>query len=670
MRPVSVAIEPTYGNRVAGSMIVKSRSAAPGGASSPSRGARRRPRSIEKMTDVVDAELAESVTSLYVRRLEKAKRRADVELAALRDELRGTDGFEALAKLIDSVVAVDVDAWRDKTKCAAVVSTLTENLRAASSKPLRQSITRALMIVSTVSRIAAFFHFGQFEIAHFVTFAAEAFRQQAEADAKLLQSIPSLLASTDDDDDDEEELSSDSSSDALVAVKVPSSPSLSSPALNATPERAGKLPSDTAPPRRPARASPSPPPPSAPITPLVRGRRPTTRRRTHKWSVQSTPRDAKTSQANRFVLCRICENQVKQNRFEEHSSTCLDYTQMETQIHFIDESLNRVANDLASDASTPSDVKTPLRAIVMRVIGTHSSVSDEQARICSSSLQLYSSLLARIRSVHKRTPEMYAAVGSMIRKKQIMLKQQRRRLDQLQSDFAGFASHRRQVVVGHRRAHTALTAAPMMSLVNRSTARRNQSAAQSPGSPRARPPGLAAPPSSPSGAGAALKSRDVVSIRDFEIIKPISRGSFGHVVLARKRATGDVFAIKILKKKEMVRKNQDDHARNERNILAVAHDCPYVVKLIYSFQSHDSLYLVMEYLNGGDTFSLLRVFGSFGEDMARMYIAETVLALEYLHERGIVHRDLKVCWSAREERGEERRAMLFCLLTFLFDVSI
>jgi serine/threonine protein kinase len=164
-------------------------------------------------------------------------------------------------------------------------------------------------------------------------------------------------------------------------------------------------------------------------------------------------------------------------------------------------------------------------------------------------------------------------------------------------------------------------------------------------------------------------------ITDFEIIKPISRGSFGAVVLGRKRTTGDVYAIKvggsitfpffspsffhadsgdplsparaplipsiacprycdsvqILKKKEMFRKNQEKYVQNERNILAMAHN-PFVVKLYYSFQSPEYLYLVMEYLSGGDCFSLLRVLGFFEEDQARQYIAETVLALEYLHK--------------------------------------
>ncbi|KAL1917707.1 uncharacterized protein VTP21DRAFT_3541 [Calcarisporiella thermophila] len=132
----------------------------------------------------------------------------------------------------------------------------------------------------------------------------------------------------------------------------------------------------------------------------------------------------------------------------------------------------------------------------------------------------------------------------------------------------------------------------------------------------------------------------IPSIQDFEIIKPISRGAFGKVYLARKRTTQDLFAIKILKKDDMVRKNMVSHVLAERRVLAVSRT-PFVVKLYYAFQSHDYLYLVMEYLVGGDLSALLQVFGSFSEDMARVYTGEVALALEYLHANGITHRDLK-----------------------------
>ncbi|KAG1347120.1 putative serine/threonine protein kinase IRE [Cocos nucifera] len=134
--------------------------------------------------------------------------------------------------------------------------------------------------------------------------------------------------------------------------------------------------------------------------------------------------------------------------------------------------------------------------------------------------------------------------------------------------------------------------------------------------------------------------KDRTSIEDFEIIKPISRGAFGRVFLAKKRVTGDLFAIKVLKKADMIRKNAVESILAERNILISVRN-PFVVRFFYSFTCRENLYLVMEYLNGGDLYSLLRNLGCLDEEMARTYIAEVVLALEYLHSMNIIHRDLK-----------------------------
>ncbi|XP_020087818.1 probable serine/threonine protein kinase IRE isoform X3 [Ananas comosus] len=136
------------------------------------------------------------------------------------------------------------------------------------------------------------------------------------------------------------------------------------------------------------------------------------------------------------------------------------------------------------------------------------------------------------------------------------------------------------------------------------------------------------------------KIKDRTSIEDFEIIKPISRGAFGRVFLAKKRVTGDFFAIKVLKKADMIRKNAVESILAERNILISARN-PFVVRFFYSFTCRENLYLVMEYLNGGDLYSLLRSLGCLDEEMARTYIAEIVLALEYLHNMNVIHRDLK-----------------------------
>lgn len=131
------------------------------------------------------------------------------------------------------------------------------------------------------------------------------------------------------------------------------------------------------------------------------------------------------------------------------------------------------------------------------------------------------------------------------------------------------------------------------------------------------------------------------SIKDFEIIKPISKGAFGSVYLAKKKSTGDYFAIKVLKKADMVAKNQVTNVKAERAIMMVQGESDFVAKLYWTFSSKDYLYLVMEYLNGGDCASLIKALGGLPEDWAKKYLAEVVLGVQHLHARQIVHRDLK-----------------------------
>ena len=131
------------------------------------------------------------------------------------------------------------------------------------------------------------------------------------------------------------------------------------------------------------------------------------------------------------------------------------------------------------------------------------------------------------------------------------------------------------------------------------------------------------------------------SIKDFEIIKPISKGAFGSVYLSKKKATGDYFAIKVLKKADMVAKNQVTNVKAERAIMMWQGESDFVAKLYWTFSSKDYLYLVMEYLNGGDCASLVKVLSGLPEDWAKKYLAEVVLGIQHLHSRGIVHRDLK-----------------------------
>ncbi|XP_058388645.1 serine/threonine-protein kinase greatwall isoform X2 [Diceros bicornis minor] len=128
------------------------------------------------------------------------------------------------------------------------------------------------------------------------------------------------------------------------------------------------------------------------------------------------------------------------------------------------------------------------------------------------------------------------------------------------------------------------------------------------------------------------------SIEEFTIVKPISRGAFGKVYLGQK---GDkLYAVKVVKKADMINKNMTHQVQAERDALALSKS-PFIVHLYYSLQSANNVYLVMEYLIGGDVKSLLHIYGYFDEDMAVKYISEVALALDYLHRHGIIHRDLK-----------------------------
>lgn len=126
----------------------------------------------------------------------------------------------------------------------------------------------------------------------------------------------------------------------------------------------------------------------------------------------------------------------------------------------------------------------------------------------------------------------------------------------------------------------------------------------------------------------------------FKKIKTIGVGAFGEVALVSKINTTQYYAMKTLRKSDVLKRNQVAHVKAERDILAEA-DNEWVVKLYYSFQDKDNLYFVMDYIPGGDLMSLLIKFGIFKEPLAKFYIAELVLAIESVHKMGFIHRDIK-----------------------------
>ncbi|KWU42216.1 kinase-like protein, partial [Rhodotorula sp. JG-1b] len=138
------------------------------------------------------------------------------------------------------------------------------------------------------------------------------------------------------------------------------------------------------------------------------------------------------------------------------------------------------------------------------------------------------------------------------------------------------------------------------------------------------------------------QSRPKLAVDDFQILRRIGQGSFGQVFRVRKRDTKRIYAMKVIRKSSLNSPEALAQVVTERTVLAKTNDCPFLVGLKFSFQSAEELFLVMDYKGGGEVFQhLQRDGGRFGEDKVRFYVAEIILALEFLHSKNIVYRDLK-----------------------------
>ncbi|XP_068849431.1 myotonin-protein kinase isoform X3 [Capricornis sumatraensis] len=128
---------------------------------------------------------------------------------------------------------------------------------------------------------------------------------------------------------------------------------------------------------------------------------------------------------------------------------------------------------------------------------------------------------------------------------------------------------------------------------------------------------------------------------DFEILKVIGRGAFSEVAVVKMKQTGQVYAMKIMNKWDMLKRGEVSCFREERDVL-VNGDQRWITQLHFAFQDENYLYLVMEYYVGGDLLTLLSKFGErIPAEMARFYLAEIVMAIDSVHRLGYVHRDIK-----------------------------
>jgi len=163
----------------------------------------------------------------------------------------------------------------------------------------------------------------------------------------------------------------------------------------------------------------------------------------------------------------------------------------------------------------------------------------------------------------------------------------------------------------------------------------------------------AAVPAAPAGGGAAAapaEDPDVtlampdgmpkVGIDDFDLLKVLGKGGFGKVMLVRKKGSTDIYAMKVLKKEAVVRRNQVVHTKTERHILKqIRH--PFLTRMYFAFQSEGKLYMVLNYLPGGELFYRLKREGRFSVERVRLYGAEIAAGLGHLHSMDMIYRDLK-----------------------------
>ncbi|KAI9895348.1 hypothetical protein PsorP6_018445 [Peronosclerospora sorghi] len=307
------------------------------------------------------------------------------------------------------------------------------------------------------------------------------------------------------------------------------------------------------------------------------------------------------------VVCKLCENKVNANSLDEHINYCVLSKRVELEADVINDSLVKLTAWI--DASLEADSSITLEKMqtyhALRVVAIQASVCDvtsvDSFALCARLVKI----IDRIRQQAEQTAHFKMEEVKYCIKLRNLIHAKMSKMR---------ASHK----VMFQQTPVEIERVPL----KRTKSLENLEMSESLRSRRR----------------ASLKPVSYrISIRDFQIVKPISKGAFGKVYLARKKTTGDQYAIKVVAKEHLLRKKQIEQIETERNILASVVS-PFVVKLFWTFQTKRNLFLVMEYLPGGDFMSLLECIVQLEEQVACVYIAEIAIALNHLHRKGCVHR--------------------------------
>lgn len=138
------------------------------------------------------------------------------------------------------------------------------------------------------------------------------------------------------------------------------------------------------------------------------------------------------------------------------------------------------------------------------------------------------------------------------------------------------------------------------------------------------------------------ESNGKLILNDLEFIKVLGQGTFGKVMLAESKRTNQLYAVKVLKKDAVIQDSRIDYIMTEKRVLVLATKHPFFPDLYSCIQTENRLFFVMEYINGGDLiFQIQRCF-TFDEERTTFYAAEIILALQFLHQHGVIYRDLKL----------------------------